>query len=148
MFVSRPPHADRRCILSGSTYEVDADGRDVGLGVGVVRESQQQARLSDARVSDQEKFEEVVVSILLLAVRSRLCIAIVYRRNKGPVVAALWTQNMLAQRTAHRIEVGHKTLTTQDSCWAVFSNEKPDGRWYHVGRKERWWNNGVESRGG
>jgi hypothetical protein len=45
-----------------STYEVDADRGDVGLGVGVIGKSQEQARLSDARVSDKEEFEEVVVS--------------------------------------------------------------------------------------
>lgn len=44
------------------TYEVNADGRDVALGVGVIGESQQQTRLSDTRVTDQEELEEVVVS--------------------------------------------------------------------------------------
>jgi hypothetical protein len=43
-------------------YEVDTDGRDVGLGIGIVGESQQQARLADTGVSDEEELEEVVVS--------------------------------------------------------------------------------------
>ena len=36
------------------SYEVDTNGGDVGLGVGVIGETQQQARLSDTRVSDEE----------------------------------------------------------------------------------------------
>jgi hypothetical protein len=44
------------------TYEVDTNGRDVGLGVCVIGESQQQARLSNTRVTDKQKLEEVVVS--------------------------------------------------------------------------------------
>ena len=44
------------------TYEVDTNGRDVGLGVCVIGKSQQQARLSDARVSNKQELEEVIVS--------------------------------------------------------------------------------------
>lgn len=44
-------------------YEVDTDGRDVGLGICVVGESQEQARLSNTGVTDEEKLEEVVVSV-------------------------------------------------------------------------------------
>lgn len=43
------------------TYEVDADGGDVGLSIGVVGESQKEARLSDTGVTDEEELEEVVV---------------------------------------------------------------------------------------
>ena len=46
----------------GCTYEVNAYCGDVGLGVGVIGKSKQQARLSDARVSDKEELEEVIVS--------------------------------------------------------------------------------------
>jgi hypothetical protein len=45
-----------------AAYEVDTDGRDVALGVRVVGESKQQARLSNTRVTDEEELEEVVVS--------------------------------------------------------------------------------------
>ena len=45
-----------------ATYEVDTDGGDVRLGVGVVGKSQQQARLSNTGVTDEEELEEVVVS--------------------------------------------------------------------------------------
>lgn len=44
-------------------YEVDTDCGDVGLGVCVVGESQQQARLSNTGVTDEEQLEEVVVSM-------------------------------------------------------------------------------------
>ena len=44
------------------TYEVDTDGGDIGLGVGIVGETKEQARLSDTGVTDEEELEEVVVS--------------------------------------------------------------------------------------
>lgn len=44
------------------TYEVDTNGRDVGLCVGVIGESQEEARLSNTGITDEEKLEEVVVS--------------------------------------------------------------------------------------
>ncbi len=46
--------------LDGSDLEVDADGGDVGFGVGVVGEPQQQAGLAHAGVADQEQLEQVV----------------------------------------------------------------------------------------
>lgn len=54
-----------RVKCNGSTYEVDANSGDVGFGVGVVGESQQQARLSDSRVTDQEELEEVIISVMV-----------------------------------------------------------------------------------
>ena len=45
------------------TYEVDTDGGDVGLCVGVVGESQKKARLSNTGVTDEEKLEEIIVSV-------------------------------------------------------------------------------------
>jgi hypothetical protein len=45
-----------------ATYEIDTDGRDVGLSVGIIGKSQQQARLSNTRVSNKQELEEVVVS--------------------------------------------------------------------------------------
>ena len=44
------------------TYEIDANGGDVGLGVGIIGESQQQAGLSDAGVTNKQELEEVIVS--------------------------------------------------------------------------------------
>ena len=52
-----------RVGLALSTHEVNADGRDVRLGVGVIGKTQKQTRLSDTGVSDKEEFEEVVVSV-------------------------------------------------------------------------------------
>jgi hypothetical protein len=46
------------------THEVDTDGRDVALCVCVVGKTKQQARLSDTRVSDEQKLEEVIVSVV------------------------------------------------------------------------------------
>lgn len=52
-------------------YEVDTDCGDVGLGVGVVGEPQEQARLSNTGVTDEEQLEKVVVSVKCqLVVRS------------------------------------------------------------------------------
>jgi hypothetical protein len=47
---------------ASKTYEVDTDGGDVALGVGVVCEPEKQARLSDTGVADEEELEKVVVS--------------------------------------------------------------------------------------
>ena len=41
--------------FDGADLEVYADGRDVRLGVGVVCEAEEEARLADARVADQEE---------------------------------------------------------------------------------------------
>jgi hypothetical protein len=45
------------------THEINADSRNVAFGVGIVRKSKQQARLSDTGVADEEKLEEVIVSV-------------------------------------------------------------------------------------
>ena len=50
--------------MSRQTHKIDADGRDVALGVCVVGKTEEQARLSDTRVSDEEELEEVVVSVV------------------------------------------------------------------------------------
>lgn len=47
-----------------STYEVDADGRDVRVREGVVGEAEQEAGLAHARVPDQHELEEEVVIAL------------------------------------------------------------------------------------
>ena len=41
--------------INSSTHEVDADRRDVRLGVRVVGEAEQQARFADARVADEQE---------------------------------------------------------------------------------------------
>lgn len=52
-----------------ASYEVDTNGRDVRLGVGVVGETEQQARLSNTGVTDEEELEEVIVSSIALVER-------------------------------------------------------------------------------
>jgi hypothetical protein len=49
-------------VAKPGTYEVDADGGDVGLGIGVVGKSQKEARLSDTGITDEEELEQVIVS--------------------------------------------------------------------------------------
>lgn len=46
-----------------TTYEVNTDGGNVALCVCVVRETEQQAGLSDTRITDEEEFKEVIVSV-------------------------------------------------------------------------------------
>lgn len=53
------------------THKIDTDGRDVGLGVGVIGESQKQARLSNTGISDEEELEEIVVSGKAVHVRKK-----------------------------------------------------------------------------
>ena len=45
------------------TYKVDTNRRNVALSVRVVRKSEQQARLADARVSDEKQLEKVIAAI-------------------------------------------------------------------------------------
>lgn len=69
--VSKHVYRAKRIQLGrGSTYEVDTDGGDVGFRVGIVSKTQEQARLSYTRVTDEEELEEVVVSAGQALVRS------------------------------------------------------------------------------
>jgi hypothetical protein len=59
-------HRERSAVAAqgraqASAYEVDADGRDVALGIRVVSKAQQQAGLADTRVADQHELEHVVI---------------------------------------------------------------------------------------
>ena len=47
--------------LNGADLEVDTDGGDVALSVGVVSEADEQAGLADAGVADDDELEQVVV---------------------------------------------------------------------------------------
>lgn len=44
------------------THEVDTDGGDVALSVGIIGKPEQQARLANTGISDEEQLEKVVVS--------------------------------------------------------------------------------------
>jgi len=77
------------------THKVDADGGDVALCVCVVGEPEQQARLSDTRVTDEEKFEEVIVSVgravsgmLLRRCRGRRAVPLAGRYSAGTQVSS------------------------------------------------------------
>lgn len=67
----------------GRTYKVDADGGDVALCVCVVGEPEQQARLSNTRVTDEEELEEVVVSGGGTRQRGRATGAATQRQHRG-----------------------------------------------------------------
>lgn len=49
------------------TYEVNADGRDVALCVGIIRKAKQKARFADAGISDEEELEQIVVSTTVVS---------------------------------------------------------------------------------
>jgi hypothetical protein len=66
-FLQQSVDARRRGCSRGGAYEVDADGGDVGLCVGVVGEPQEQARLADTGVTDEQQLEEIVVSGIVSA---------------------------------------------------------------------------------
>jgi len=48
---------------SGWTYKVHTNGADVALRVSVVRKSEQQAGFADARVANEQQFEQVIATI-------------------------------------------------------------------------------------
>lgn len=64
--------ASSRQRICGLTHKVDTDCRDVALCVCIVCETEEQARLSDTRVTDEEELEEVIVSVVRRAVSERL----------------------------------------------------------------------------
>lgn len=47
--------------LNSADLEINADRRDVALGIGIVGETEEQAGLADTGVADEEQLEEVVV---------------------------------------------------------------------------------------
>ena len=48
-----------------TTYKVYTNGGNVGFRVGIIRKAEQQTRLSDTGVSDQEQFEEVIAAMVM-----------------------------------------------------------------------------------
>lgn len=57
-----PPPPPNQKPLNSETHEVHPDCRDVAFRVRIIREPQEQTRLSHARVSDQKKFKQVVTA--------------------------------------------------------------------------------------
>ena len=82
------------------TYEIDPNGGDVGFGVGVIGEPQQEARLSDAGVTDEQKLEEVVVS------------------GGAEVRQSIFREEPISKidRRRHPGRLGHDRLCQSDSC--------------------------------
>ena len=64
------------------THEVDADGGDVALGVGIVGETEEKARFADAGVTDQLRRRGVEVQ--------KLCVVVIVGRDRG--VAHRWRE--------------------------------------------------------
>jgi hypothetical protein len=122
------------------THKIDTDGRDVGLGVGVIGKSQKQARLSNTGISDEEELEEIVVSEKAVHVRkmsSRIASRHL-KRNQSQAGApamkgkGLWSgsqhgrwfiERRLSQR--RREEVWR---TTRGSSWRVCSRYRGKAR--------------------
>jgi len=69
--------------LDSPDLEVHANRRDVALCVRIVGEPQQQAGLSDARVTDEEELEEVVVSAIIAYQRLRIHIQRIHQRQRS-----------------------------------------------------------------
>eukprot|EP00295_Goniomonas_pacifica_P035461 CAMPEP_0175952210 /NCGR_PEP_ID=MMETSP0108-20121206/30620_1 /TAXON_ID=195067 ORGANISM="Goniomonas pacifica, Strain CCMP1869" /NCGR_SAMPLE_ID=MMETSP0108 /ASSEMBLY_ACC=CAM_ASM_000204 /LENGTH=234 /DNA_ID=CAMNT_0017278537 /DNA_START=113 /DNA_END=818 /DNA_ORIENTATION=- len=57
---------DRLAIeLKSTNLEVNTDGGDVALRVGIVREPEQQTTLADTRVADEEEFEKIIAAVTI-----------------------------------------------------------------------------------
>jgi hypothetical protein len=61
-WTSTGPSRQSRDEPARGTHEVHANSRDVALRVRVIRETEQQTRLADARVTDQQQLEQVVTA--------------------------------------------------------------------------------------
>ena len=53
---------EKREKIRGRTYKIYSNRGDVWLSVCIIRKSEQQARLSDTWVSNQEQFEEIIAT--------------------------------------------------------------------------------------
>lgn len=95
-------------------YEVNADGRDIGLCVGVVGESQEQAGLADTGVADEQQLEEVVVSDrLLAAARGGACVSGGRRKGRHAIGGEDTIEEVECQRQT-------KAVGRRPSAGAVF----------------------------
>ena len=47
-------------ITISSTYEIDTNGGNIRFSVRVIRKSQQETRLSDTGVTDEEELEKII----------------------------------------------------------------------------------------
>lgn len=58
--------------LNRANLEVNTDGGDVALSVGVVSEAEEQAGLAHARITDEKELEEVVAVVVSTTVKKNL----------------------------------------------------------------------------
>lgn len=64
--MSAPPFTcGPKCPAGSTTYEVHTDCGDVTFSVGIIGETKQQARLSYTGVTDEEKLEKIIVSMMV-----------------------------------------------------------------------------------
>ena len=49
-------------IQHSTTYKINANGGNIRLGVRVVGESEQQTRLSDTGISNEQEFKEIIAA--------------------------------------------------------------------------------------
>lgn len=43
-----------------TTYEIDTNGRDITLGVGIVSKTEQKTRLSNSRIANKQKLKQII----------------------------------------------------------------------------------------
>ena len=96
-----------------ATHEINADRADIRLRVRVVREPEEQARLADAAVADQEQFEQVVTARAEPTVSLGAAAQTRAPRGRG-VAGAPW----------RGVRDGVRR-TTQGSCRRTFTEARP-----------------------
>ena len=53
----------RHDVIRRTTHEIDTNRGNVAIGVLVIRKSQQQARLTDAGITDKQELEQIVTTV-------------------------------------------------------------------------------------
>jgi len=82
--------------LNSANLEIDTDGRDVTFCVGIVRKAEEEARLSNARVTNEKEFEKVVVLLSSRERRSNSRFGIPQDRSVSALSPRLTTAEHLA----------------------------------------------------
>jgi len=60
-FINAPAGVVQQSFRNVSTYKVDTNGRNVVLGISLIRELQQDTRLPDTAITNDEQLEKAVV---------------------------------------------------------------------------------------
>lgn len=71
-----------------NTYEVHTDSGDVTFCIGIIGKTQQQARLPNTGVPDEEQLEQIVVSVMVVSttLNGRSQVGGLHRRTRIPEV--------------------------------------------------------------